>query len=63
MSVRVLVPNLLKVPLPEMALLTLVTPEWLNANAALFTTAPVPMLPVVLPLPICKVPALTVVAA
>ena len=59
----VLLPSLLNMPVPLMALPTMLLSERLNTNAALFVTAPVPKLPVVLPAPICKVPALTVVAA
>ena len=57
-----LLPNLFKLPLPEMALLTPRLSERLNTRLALLVTAPVPKLPALPPAPMRKVPALTVVA-
>ena len=61
---RVVTPELLMLtaPAPEMALATVTSSERLMARVALFATAPVPSAPVVPPSPICKVPALMVVA-
>ena len=62
-----LLPNLLKAPVPEIALLTALLPviasERLKAKVPATVTSPVPKVPVVPPLPICKVPASTAVAA
>ena len=48
-------------PIPEMAPSTVNALERLKVKMLLFSTAPVPSEPVVLPLPICKVPVLMVV--
>ena len=56
-------PNLLNVPAPETAWLTVRSSERLKAKLPATVTAPVPKVPVVPPLPICKVPASTAVAA
>ncbi len=62
MSVKVLLPNLLNVPAPETALLTVTASDRLKAKLPDTVTAPEPKVPVVLPLPTCKVPAFTAVA-
>jgi len=62
LPVRITVPSVcLTVPLPEMALPIVVVPVRLNTRAALFTTAPVPSVPLAPPQPTYSVPALIVV--
>ena len=60
-SVRVLLPSLVKAPVPEMLLATVTSSERLKLRVLLLTTAPVPRLPLSPPSPICNVPALMVV--
>ena len=48
-------------PLPPIALATVVSSERLKLSVPLLVTAPLPKLPLVPPLPICRVPALMVV--
>ena len=60
-KVRVPAPSLVKVPVPLMALAAVKLSDRLMVKAALLTTAPEPSVPVVLPEPICKVPAVMVV--
>jgi hypothetical protein len=54
--VSVLVPSLLRLPVPEMALATVSALERLKASVPLLATLPAPRLPVAPPLPICSVP-------
>ncbi len=60
-STVVPVPFWFNVPVPLMALATVMELLRLNTNEALSVTAPVPKVPVVPPSPICKVPAVMVV--
>ena len=54
-------PIWLTLPVPAIALPTVMALDRLNVKAALLVTAPVPKEPVVVALPICKVPVLMVV--
>ena len=58
----VFVPNFDSAPVPDMAFEIVTPSERLTAKVALLTTAADPKLPVVLPAPIWRVPALIVVA-
>jgi hypothetical protein len=60
-SVNVPAPSFVSAPVPLIALATVNESLRLNVSVELFTTAPVPRVPVVPPLPICNVPALIVV--
>ena len=60
-SVRVLPPSLVRLPVPPMVLATVMASDRLNTKAPLLVTVPVPKLPSVPPAPICNVPALIVV--
>ena len=59
--VRVPAPSLVKEPVPLISPPTVKSLERLKVKAALLTMPPVPKVPVVLPEPTCKVPALIVV--
>ena len=54
-------PAWVSVPVPEMALATVIVFERLNASTALFTTLPEPSVPMMPPAPTCNVPAVMVV--
>src|SRR4029079_4272951 len=60
-SVSVPAPSFVNAPVPLIALATANESLRLNVRAALFTTAPVPSVPIVPPLPIWSVPAEIVV--
>ena len=60
-KVRVPAPSLVKVPVPLKALAAVKLSDRLKLKAALLTTAAEPSVPVVLPEPIRKVPAVMVV--
>ena len=54
-------PTCVSVPVPLMAALIATASDRSKTRMALFTTAPVPSVPLVPPLPICRVPPLIVV--
>ena len=60
--VKVLPPLTETLPVPLMALPTVTASLRLNASVALLVTDPLPRVPVTAPLPICSVPAVTVVS-
>ena len=60
-SVSVPAPSLMSVPEPLIAPSNVRLPARLITSTPLFTTLPLPSVPVVPPLPTCKVPALIVV--